>query len=205
MISVDEEILCLDVSVDDTLAVEMFDGFYQSLKELFHLTLFQSMFRLREYVLIQRVSSSVLNDKVYLLRTLYGLNDLGYCRMVDLGLDRYFPLDIPEFAGIINLLLLIDFDGYFVVPDLVVRHPDCSICPLPQLPIDLVVIEFTNVLCHNSGVVEKSPLSLRSLALLDVFLLDLDFVHEHRSPVILSQHLHHIILLFLCSNLLSLQ
>lgn len=140
MLSVDEDVLCLYVSVNYPFAVKILDSLYYQFEELLRLFLFQSVLRFGEQVSIERVGTPVLLDDDYLLRSFYSLYYFGYCRVAYLSLNRYLSLHIVYFVGLVEVELLIDFEGHLDVINLIIGHSHDSISTFTQLTINLIFV-----------------------------------------------------------------
>lgn len=72
-----------------------------------------------------------------------GLDDVdesGDGGMGKFSQDVDFPLQVLYLVGLVDPLLLVDLDGYFLVGALIESHPDCPVGSFPQLSEDLVVV-----------------------------------------------------------------
>ena len=131
MLSVDKDVLCLYVPVNYPFAVKILDSLHYQFEELLRLFLFQSVLRFGEEVSIERVGTPVLLDDDDLLRPLYCFYYFGDSGMAYLCLNRYLPLHIVYFVGLVKIELLIYFEGHFHIINSVVRHPHYPISTFP--------------------------------------------------------------------------
>ena len=77
-VSVDQDILCLDVSVNNISFMKIKQSFSDNKNKLFCLSLCQSMFSFGKQIIVKRVSSSIFKDKVKLCLSFNNINKLCY-------------------------------------------------------------------------------------------------------------------------------
>ena len=95
--------------------VQILKSLRDRLEHLLRLRLLQPMLRLRQQIIIQRISTPILLYQIYLGRTFDNINQLSNNRMIQFGQDINFPLKIFQFIRLIQPLLLINLDCYFLV------------------------------------------------------------------------------------------
>jgi hypothetical protein len=162
------------------------------------------MLRFGQQIVIERISTTVLLNEIDLSASLNSINKFGDDRVVQLGKDVDFPLQIFDLVRFIQPLLLVDLDSYFLVIPFGNTHLDHPICPLAQFLINLVVFELVLPLELQFAVEELLALHRLALLLL-LHLLYLQFVYVIRSELLLHQRVQQLLVLNLGPLLLLLQ
>ena len=95
--------------------VQILKSLRYRLEHLLRLRLLQPMLRFRQQIIIQRISTPILLYQIYLGRTFDNINQLSNNRMIQFGQDINLPLKILQLIRLIQPLLLINLDCYFLV------------------------------------------------------------------------------------------
>lgn len=115
LVSVEENVLSFDIPVNNVPFVQILKSLRDRLEHLLRLRLLQPMLRLRQQIIIQRISTPILLYQINLRRTFDNINQLSNNWMIQFGQDINFPLKILQFIRLIQPLLLIYLDCYFLV------------------------------------------------------------------------------------------
>jgi hypothetical protein len=100
-VAIQENILSFDISMHYLLLMQIGESFRNSTKELLGFILRQLMLRLREKIVVERVSTAILLNQVYFSTAFNSIYELSDDRMIQFGKYVDFPLQIPNFIRLI--------------------------------------------------------------------------------------------------------
>lgn len=175
------------------------------------------MLRFGEEVVVERVGAAVLLDEEDLGGALDDVDEFGDDGVVEFGEDVDFPFKILNLVGLVEALLFVDLDGYFLVGAFADAHLDDPVGSLAQFLVDLVVLHLLLGLEFLLAVEELLADGLALLLLLHLLqllhlllllllhLLDLQLVYVVGGELLLHQRVHQFLVLDACALLLLLQ
>jgi len=141
LMPVNKNILSLNVSVDDIKTVQILQGLSNDEHKFLGLCFVHFVLRLREQVVIERISASILQDEVNFRLGLNSLDKLSNGRMVELCKQVDLSLQVLNLIGLIDFLLLVYLDGNLLSAFLLDAHSDNAVCAFAQLAEYLVLAE----------------------------------------------------------------